>query len=85
MNTVAGSDAISSGTVHIDVRPAVAVRTRATSAAVTNPPVLPKLRRVNEDTAATHSSLLTPIGIITSVYVLLSIGPVRPCSMAFTM
>jgi hypothetical protein len=40
-----GSEASSSGTVHITLRPAVAVRTRVTSATVVNGPVLPKLLR----------------------------------------
>ena len=67
VNRAAGSEAISSGTVHIDFRLAVPARTRATSAGTTSPPVLPKLRRTNDAIAATQSSSWVPIGIITSV------------------
>jgi hypothetical protein len=62
-----GIDAASSGSVQRAERPAEAVRTRATSAGVMNPPLLPKLLRTNEPTAAIHSSFWLPIGIIMSV------------------
>ena len=39
----AGSDAVNSGSVQSVLRPAFAARTRATSAGVMKPPVLPKL------------------------------------------
>src|SRR5438105_1086857 len=63
-----GSVASISATVHGALCDALAARTRATSAAVTKPAVFPKLLRMNEATPAIHSSLLVPIGTMTSVY-----------------
>ena len=60
-----GSEASSSGRVHGVLRPAVSARTRATSAGVTMPPLLPKLLRTYDAMPATHSSV-PPIGTITS-------------------
>src|SRR5215213_1236274 len=74
----AGSADSSSAAVHGAFRAAVAARILATSAGVTTDPVLPKLLRTNDAIAEIHSSLFVPIGIITSVYVLPSIGPVNP-------
>ena len=49
-----GSDASSSGNVHIALRPAVAARTRATSAGAMNDAVLPKSLRMYDATLAIH-------------------------------
>src|SRR2546426_728975 len=56
-----------SATVHGVFRAVVSARTRATSAAVTNPAEFPRLLRMYEAAAAIHSSLLLPIGTMTSV------------------
>ena len=61
-----GSEASSSGSVHGVLRAAVSARTRATSAGVTMPPLLPKLVRTYDAIPATHSSVLPPIGTMTS-------------------
>src|SRR5690349_15862436 len=75
-----GSEASSSADVQLVLRAAVAWRTRATSAAVTNDPRLPNELRTYEATEAIQSSVCWPIGIITSLYVCPPRGPVRPWS-----
>src|SRR5215212_4874541 len=77
-----GNVPCSSATVQGALRVPAAARTRRTSAALTRPALLPKLVRTYELTAATHSSGLLFIGIMSSVYVRSSIGPVRPWSTA---
>lgn len=75
-----GNKRASSSAVHGAVRPAVSLRTRATSPSVTTDAEFPKLLRTKLETSAIQPSLLAPIGAMTSAYLRPSRGPVKPWS-----